>query len=572
MGDGLIEVTEAQVRDALEEALLPRLAALLRAREAGHCMRVGDLDVQLAARLVRALRTNVPVSQVYVLGADQQSEFEDVAVTSTKLVELRNPDVDNGLRPPLLVFIPPGQRASAEDSFGVATFEQVLLDDIYPRITARLLDEAPVQLRSGLRALLERLQHEQWPWADDRAAMRYLLTVRTNGFDLQSAGAAVYLLGLIPDFELFSDATLVQRKADRNRGSVRKLEENAATDRQRITSLGLPQGTEENRKFVRRLVDFAAKTGLDTPTRWCRAIAVDRESWPLSYGHWPHDQAAGDEKVGVEVLDLALPKAGDNKEDLRANPVLDRLFGQHYLLPTSLASLKVTFRVEPDGRQIPGLGKFSVQILAETDSGEDQPATTSPTGFSATVSVARTAKSEYAVPIKLKKAGRIEWAEGWHFVRITPLDTAGNPMPVANADSELSRPHESDKFYVVPEGEFDEPPTPRSRHAAGLAQAVNQLRFTAQAEGRDSTRIDCRDMNWATHTPRVRTLAAGFGPAGPVTIELPPLLSELEERILIAPQHLLTRNSNVLFAGCCVADFVFAEQGRDDGGLLLTPV
>ena len=49
----------------------------------------------------------------------------DLTVTSTKLVELRNPLADNTLRPPLLVFIPSDLRAAAEDSFGVATFEEV---------------------------------------------------------------------------------------------------------------------------------------------------------------------------------------------------------------------------------------------------------------------------------------------------------------------------------------------------------------------------------------------------------------------------------------------------------------
>ncbi len=68
MARGLNEISEAQWRDALEHALLPRLAAVLRGREAGHCMRLGDLGAELAARLVRGLRTTVPHSQVFVLG------------------------------------------------------------------------------------------------------------------------------------------------------------------------------------------------------------------------------------------------------------------------------------------------------------------------------------------------------------------------------------------------------------------------------------------------------------------------------------------------------------------------
>ena len=41
----------------------------------------------------------------------------DLAVTSTKLVELRNPLADNTLRPPLLVFIPSDLRAACRGLF-----------------------------------------------------------------------------------------------------------------------------------------------------------------------------------------------------------------------------------------------------------------------------------------------------------------------------------------------------------------------------------------------------------------------------------------------------------------------
>ena len=72
-------------------------------------------------------------------------------MTSTKLVELRNPDATGELRPPLLVFVPPGTHASAEDSFGVATFEEVPLGDVYGELAARLLAELPPDLRARHR-------------------------------------------------------------------------------------------------------------------------------------------------------------------------------------------------------------------------------------------------------------------------------------------------------------------------------------------------------------------------------------------------------------------------------------
>lgn len=64
-------------------------------------------------------------------------------MSSTKLVELRNPHSDGAQRPPLLVFVPSEVRASAEDSFGVATFEEVSVTGLYEALIQRLLGEIP---------------------------------------------------------------------------------------------------------------------------------------------------------------------------------------------------------------------------------------------------------------------------------------------------------------------------------------------------------------------------------------------------------------------------------------------
>ncbi|MFF9113033.1 hypothetical protein [Streptomyces sp. NPDC014805] len=539
MAHGLTEITEAQWRDALEHALLPRLAAVLRARQPGHCMRLGDLDTDLATRLVRGLRTLVPDAQVFALDDGDARIPSDAAVTSTKLVELRNPGEDGRLRPPLLVFIPPGTRVSAEDSFGVATFEQLSLDDVHAKLKVSLLRELPEALRPAVVELLDRHSEDGGALADDRAAVRYLLTLRENDYDPVAAGAAVYLLGLIPDFGLFSDMTLVGRKADRNRRTVTKLTEATTTDRQRVLSLGLPQNSPEAQEFVRRLVTFAARTGLDNPSRWCRAIAVDPDNWPLAFHHWPQENAPGDEQVGIEVHELSvLPKAGQNQDDLRNHPALERLFGGQYLLPGGLASLPVSFTVDPDPRHVPGLARFAVQIYAESETDEQSGATTvSPTGFSATVSVAKTAKTVYTARIKLKKGRKADWEEGWHFVRVTPLDRNGDVMPVAGADT-THRPHESDRFYVVPDGEFDDPPVQRSQHAPGLAQAINRLRFTARSEGRDPWRVSCREVGWGARTAKTWPLRASFGSAGLISVDLSIPLAQAEARMLARPYAL----------------------------------
>jgi hypothetical protein len=550
MARGLTEITESQWRQALEQALLPRVAAILRRREAGHCMRVEGIRGDLAVSLARRLHAAVPDAQVHVLDTGSGSpgpDANDVIITGTRLVELRNPDDTGALRPPLLVFIPPGTRASAEDSFSTATFEELRLADVHTGLRQTLLSQVPETLRPSVAELLDSPASGGPAGADAQAAVRYLLTLRENHHHPEAAGAAVYLLGLIPDFRLFTDPLLVGRKSERNRRVVDALSESASTPRQRVLALGLPRATPEQQAFTKRLVAFAGRTSFADPRHWCRSIAVEPGNWPLAFHQWPEEDDPGDQRITVEVADLtALPKAGDSDEDLRTHPVLGRVFGARYLLPGGLASLPVSFTVDPDHRNITGLAHFKVEICAESagtngDGAEDDErvVAVSPTGLTTTHAVnRRTAKKVHKAKVKLKKGRRpTDWEEGWHFVRVTPLDDHGAPMPVTGAGT--TRPtNESDRFYVVPEGEFDEPPAPRVQHAPGVAQALNRLRFTAQADGRDPSRIVCRDVTWAGTGNRTRSLRVSFDSGSPYLIDLPQRLAEVQQRLLSRPDAL----------------------------------
>jgi DNA phosphorothioation-dependent restriction protein DptH len=128
MSSGFRALPNADLTRAVEELLLPRLAGALREKVAGHCMRVTDLDRDLMVALAKALRKEALGANVYVL-ADGASSADDLHVSSTKLVELRNPLTDGSLRPPLCVFLPANLRTSAEDSFGRATFEEFRVGD-----------------------------------------------------------------------------------------------------------------------------------------------------------------------------------------------------------------------------------------------------------------------------------------------------------------------------------------------------------------------------------------------------------------------------------------------------------
>jgi DNA phosphorothioation-dependent restriction protein DptH len=122
----------------LEAQLHPYLVTTIQQRGAGHCMRLTDLDQQLMEQLAKSIRRDLPDAQVYILSNFRPDEHSELYITSTKLVELRNPGEDGNQRSPLLVMIPANLRTSAEDSFSVATFEELNVSNVYQRLVDNL--------------------------------------------------------------------------------------------------------------------------------------------------------------------------------------------------------------------------------------------------------------------------------------------------------------------------------------------------------------------------------------------------------------------------------------------------
>src|SRR6266849_418229 len=272
---GFTEVTEDDVTQALKKVLLPRLREALEASHPGHCMRATNLDLNLMTALCSDLRRTCPDSQVFILRNDKTiSNTSDpgMYITSTKLVEQRNPLPNGEQRPPLVVFIPTDLRTSAEDSFGVATFADIPVGDAYDKQLEQLHEqEVPSLLQGAVQEIFSILTHEQWPWADVVTQVRYLLTATKNQVDGETLGASLYELGLIPDFHLLDDPSLLTVKIRRNLEAVRNITYSSASTRGRVLELGL---TDKN--LQRRLLDFFSQVGVDDPSSWTRLIVLQR--------------------------------------------------------------------------------------------------------------------------------------------------------------------------------------------------------------------------------------------------------------------------------------------------------
>lgn len=537
MSRGLREITTSDWNAALEVILLPQLVGVLTGREAGHCMRVTDLDRDLMVRLAGSLRAAVPTATVVLLADETlRAEAPALAVSSTKLVELRNPLPNDELRPPLLVFVPNDLRASAEDSFGVATFEEISIDGAYGELIAQLVTEAPVDLRPAVEAVLHELRRPEnrWRYADDASVARYLLTGKLNGYERDAMGAALCELALVPDFELFSQPERAPARVARNRECVEQITWSTRTERARALELGLLDPA-----FCKQLGEFFARAGVSDPRDWCFQIVRDRANWPLAFNRWLFEDG-GVNPDAVFIGDVALPDLPTVPDDTD-DPRLTELIG-HRILPISKTGLKkfgVSFRVEPLPSKIEGLSRFVAEVVSK-DNG--------PTGLRRRK--AAWTKATDSGTISFSSIGKIDWEEGWHFVRVYAetdegdriplLDAQGNALRVA-ADSAEAPPNESDLFYVLTEDEVEvEPPQRAVPRDASLMHAWFRAKFAAISQDRDPATVSITGCSWVERSTKSasggsETLEVRLGKEGKAHVFVSSMLAELERAFLHAP-------------------------------------
>lgn len=542
MTQGLQELTPQAMDAALEGILRPRLAETLRIRQAGHCMRVTDLERDLMIRLCGGLRGDVPDATIVVLADEvMRAQAPDLCVSSTKLVELRNPLPNDELRPPLMVFVPNDLRVSAEDSFGVATFEDISISGIYREVISETLALFPAQTRGPIEAAMRELQDEdaRWPYADDAAIARFLLTAKCNEFDQDALGAALYEVGLIPDFQLFERPDLVLARLRRNRECVQRVTWSARSERARALELGLSDTV-----FRRQLGDFFAQSGLANPREWTYQIVKDRSNWPLAFNKWAFEDG-GLNPASIFVGNLKLPDLPVVKE-ADEDPRLAELVGLP-VLPISKTGLKkfsVSFQVDPLPSLVTNLSRFVAEVVSR-DNG--------PTGFRRRKAAWKTGQN--TATIAFTSIGKVDWEEGWHYVRIyaetadgerVPLvDATGGAIPFSSSDdsSASAPPNQSEPFYVLTEDDVEiEPPQRAVPKDASLMHSLFRAKFAAVTQERDPETVTLSGCSWIERhakgkTSSADTLEIRLGKEGKAHVHVPSLLVSLEQAFLSNPHQ-----------------------------------
>jgi hypothetical protein len=531
MSSSFVRLSKEKLDAVIAEALCPRIRQILDSRGPGHCIRVSDLDDDIIEATCQELRKNRPDGNIFILcNHDQEKEGVRLfRITSTKLIELRNPDEKGNLRNPLLVFIPSSLRTSAEDSFGTATFEALAFPDVYSDLINALLERISAPLRNHVIGLLQNLREKSWPFADEISIVRFLLTATTNGVDGETLGASLYELALVPDFKLFEEPGRVNGKILKNRECVNKLVDSHKSARGRVSDLGL-----DNRETLEpRLFDFFEKYDIQEPETWAAPIALDKSWWDISFDKWKFIGEDEMPELAVTILETDLPVVAENEPDEQ----LSGLIGQQVLTPRDRHKMGVKFEVAPIPNKAAGLSYFTAQIF--TKNGD-------PVGKSKKIKPWTTNKT--AGSVSLTKLNELQFEEGWHYVRILPWTADGDLMPLKpdpEADGESKSHNESEPFYVLPEGKINEDPPQR---AIPIRQSLEHARFYLQltALGSDSRRdpdeIELNEILWTEggHSRKIsqrETLLAKFGRDGAVHIHLSRVLKAAEQAILAEPEH-----------------------------------
>lgn len=524
MSNSFIKLSKDKFNAAVADLLCPRIEEILSNRGPGHCIRVNDLNDDVMESVCKELRRICPHANIFILGSHDQEDLP-FRITSTKLVELRNPNANDELGPPLLVFIPTSLRTSAEDSFGVATFEELTFTSIYKDLTDSLIDRLPVTLIGHVRDLFNILSEEKWLFDDEVARARFLLTALENGIDGETLGASLYELALIPDFRLFVDPGLVNSKIWRNLKSVHNLMTSHKSVRGRIMELGLSDNALESRLFT-----FFEKYDIQEPDAWTTSISTDKSWWNISFDKWTFQEQLSLEKVLLTVLETDLPIVQADVTDDQ----LSGLVGQQVLMPNERRKMNVVFEVNPHPSKVSGLDHFTVQIVSQNDG---------PIGKSKKVK--SWTPSRLQCTTSLTKLNKIDFEAGWHFIRVLPWTSDGDPIPLdSESDSDTAkRAYDSEPFYVLPGGNIEEEPPQRAIPIEqSLEHAHFRLQLTALGDERDPNEIVFNSISWpegrgSKKASRQEILLAKFGREGAVQIPLSRMLKIIEQRILAEPKH-----------------------------------
>jgi len=340
------DLPREEIDRLLSEIVKNNIIQRLSDSRPGHCLRISTLPEKVMIDLCAELNQNGKEADVVLLLGHNQHPSQAWQITSSRLIELRNAE-----ERPLLVFIPPGLKAAAEDSFDVSTFVEIDLGDMPVRLQKQLREQLPDELRS----LTDRVVHyltrvERNVNADD--VVRYYLTLLKNEATKEAAGGAIYQVNLIPDFTLFDIPERIEQRLDRNAVSLHTLVESNQPLLGRIHELRLKPNTLQT-----DLYNFLKGKATDAVSKWGRLIATDSISRNLSFDQWPFEGEVIDrDQLLLYVDGLDLPSRDKDAPIGPDNPL--------YLDVMRTRSVRLRWETNPKPSTLPDLAYFRIEIVS----------------------------------------------------------------------------------------------------------------------------------------------------------------------------------------------------------------
>lgn len=312
----------------------------------GHCLRISTLPESIMFQLCASFNTNGTNADVVLLIAPGQNAENSWQVTASRVVELRN----NQERP-LLVFIPPGIKTAAEDSFDISTFVELNLGDVPDRLIQLLRKKVPDEISLLIDRVVDYLGRVERVVSPDDVA-RYYLTILNNVLDSRSAGGAIYQLGLVPDFDLFINPNRIEQRLERNLAVLQTLITSNQPLLARIHSLKLQPSTIQS-----ALYQFLRSVTLDFVNDWGEMIATDVSHCKLSFEQWPFiGESLDRDKILIYLDDINLTPKNSEEPVGPDNPL--------YLHVNRHRTIRLKWETNPKPSAVIDLSYFRIEIVS----------------------------------------------------------------------------------------------------------------------------------------------------------------------------------------------------------------
>lgn len=497
--------------DALNQYLAQLVEQILRETLVdtpnGQCMRVDELPPEVIGQVANRLHEE-PLGNITiaVLHDDegQVHSTSDYRVSMGKAVELRN-DPSRAL----LVFVPPDLRAGAIDSLGANTFivvEQLRRQALFIEAKARLEQQlqrskhdSAIFIAKEVVKLLEDAVSK-----DDQ--LRYYLTVLNNPQLEQVPGAALYCLGLFPDFAMPIGDYAGRLK--QNEEACATLEARGETLLTRISKLKMRQ--EENRLAMYKLLrmhKWRSTLELIATDTTHRGLALEQwlpkrsdEVYPLLYIAQLNSLKP---RVGEEVREFSIPAGKKGK-------------------------FTVSWTSEPAPSDCPNVAFYRLELL-DSDG-----------------AVVWTGKNKNKGKVN-RQSAVIELEDGelpavLYHVRVRAYDSNGNrvneerePRSWHDQSREDSRRiNESEDFWLGQQAPEVDSVQPINRKVASLSEAVGLAANASTKDTLPEQRIF--EVRGEAEVGNIVDVRFSESAKQSYSIELNPHLAEIERQILAHPQ------------------------------------